>query len=76
MHKKLAAWLADATAAQRARVAKAAGTSVNYLYQIGGGHRVTGAGLARSIELATGGDVLRTDLCPACSKCEYAKGRK
>jgi DNA-binding transcriptional regulator YdaS (Cro superfamily) len=37
---------------------------------------VTGAGLARSIELATGGDVLRTDLCPACSKCEYAKGRK
>ena len=82
MVKSLVTWLTVATPAQRARLAKLAGTSVNYLYQLASGHRSARANLARDLELAskrvTATDpslpiLLRTDLCDACSRCEFAK---
>ena len=86
MVKSLATWLTRATPAQRARHAKLAGTSTNYLYQLASGHRSARADLARDLELASmkvsrevehALPILwRTDLCAACGACEHAKAAK
>lgn len=80
-------WLAVATPAQRKRLANLAKTTEGTLRQIAGGYRTRGklqAGpeLARKLEIAStkllseskGLPVLwRSDLCPACGACEFAK---
>lgn len=79
-------WMNKATAPQKRALATLAGTSVATLRQIAGGYRTKGKPhaspeLARRIEIGTVKlapvhklpVVLRTDLCPACSVCEFAK---
>lgn len=51
---KLAEWMKVATKEERERVAEEAGTSVDYLYQLAGGHRENpklrlAAGIVRAI---------------------------
>lgn len=49
---------------ERNRVAREAGTTVAYLYQIAGGHRTPGPKMALAIERATSGQVTRSELRP------------
>ena len=74
--------MAAATAAQQAALAAAANTSRTYLYALASGARTASADLASDIERASRKVrrannalpvVLRTDLCPACARCEFAK---
>lgn len=79
-------WIDAATPAQLAKLAKLAGTTVGNLRQIAGGYRTKGKlqvspELARKLEIASrpmnrhGLPVLyRAQLCPACGRCEFAKG--
>ncbi len=48
----------------REAFARDAGTSVGYLYLLGGGHRKAGHALAKEIEKASAGVVTRYDLRP------------
>jgi hypothetical protein len=74
-------WWTRATKTDKTRLARLAKTSVGQLGQLAGGHRVSGPALARRIELGTVAIalhrelplVLRSDLCPACHACEYAR---
>lgn len=82
-------WLAVATPTQRKRLANLAKTTEGTLRQIAGGYRTRGklqvsADLAAALEKASkqvsrqrSDHVLpqlwRTDLCPACGRCEFAK---
>jgi DNA-binding transcriptional regulator YdaS (Cro superfamily) len=66
-------WLAQADPVQRLAVAKAAGTSIGYLYQLAGGHRRSSADKAIAIEHATMGLVPRESISHACRSCEFAK---
>lgn len=61
---KLDAYLRSISPSARKRFAIKAGTTVGYLYQIAGGHRVVGAKLALDIEQACGGQVSRNKLRP------------
>lgn len=75
-------WIDAATPQQLAKLAKLAGTTVGTLRQIAGGYRTKGKlqvspELARRLELASkrcGPALRRVDLCPACGRCEFAKG--
>jgi len=81
-------WMDAATPKQREQLAKLAGTTLGTLRQIAGGYRTggklqVGPELARSLEIASRkvnrstpeamAILLRTDLCPACGRCEFAK---
>lgn len=57
-------WLSGADKPERERVAREAGTSVAYFFQLAGGHRNASIELAKRIERATGGLVSRRDLRP------------
>ena len=60
-------WLSNATADEKRRVAKLAGTSVIYLYHIAAGRRKPGAELAQKIAHASG--LNQRELCNACRNC-------
>lgn len=60
----LRTWTKKTPIAERRRVAKAAGTSVDYLMQLAGNHRRPSWELAVRIEEATDGDVTRDTLRP------------
>jgi hypothetical protein len=75
-------WLQAANVQERARLAKAADTSVNYLYQMAGGHRKINAPIAILLERGAVPikyknkhlpDLYREDLTEACGDCEFAK---
>lgn len=82
-------WLAAARPVERNQLAKFSGTTVGTLRQIAGGYRTRGKlqvspELARKLEIASirirkNSKILplpvlwRTDLCPACHACEFAK---
>ena len=71
-------WWGKATPAQKRTLAKLAKTTVGTLHQLAGGYRTRGVvraspELARRIEIASGGELRRVDLCPACRQCEFAK---
>lgn len=78
---KLKTWMAEATTEQQQELAQAAGTSRQYLYQAGSGHRTPSAALGGAIEAATRRMAKRTglpvvtrgDLVPACAGCSYFK---
>lgn len=82
---KMKDWLAKATKEEAEKLAKLANTSLGVLRQIAGGYRTSGVAsttpeTARAIEQAAKKlpvDVVleRGDLCVACGKCEYYKGR-
>lgn len=55
-------FLQSINADERKKVAKSAGTSVNYLYQIAGGHRDPSKKLAIKLSHATGGAVSVAEL--------------
>lgn len=76
------AWMSNATTGEQIKLAKAAKTSRGHLYHLSSGARTAGADLAKRLEIAS--TVLRnankklpllkrTELCPACGSCEYAK---
>jgi hypothetical protein len=86
--KNLKAWLRAASTEEREQLAKASGASVSYLYQLAKNdedpaERNASAKMATAIEqaaapitLAAGGrlpTLLRTDLCEACMRCEFAQ---
>lgn len=83
MHNKaMKAWMSAATSQEQETLAKAINSSRGYLYQLSSGERTASAEKARAIELAATTIrrknkslpvLLRTDLCPACRECEYAK---
>jgi hypothetical protein len=78
-------WLANAKKAEVEKLVKAAKTSLGNLRQIAGGYRTEGVArttpeVARLIDIATHKlareglpPILREELCPACSQCEYQK---
>lgn len=84
---KLKTWLATATVPERNKLVRLAGTTLGALRQAAGGYRNKGKvsttpDFARRIEQAAVKvhreglpEIKRADLCIACSKCEYAKGR-
>ncbi len=57
-------WLKSATDAERIEVAKKAGTSVGYLYQIAGGHRKASLALCKKLQGATSGALTLADIRP------------
>lgn len=77
-------WMRLASVEEQEMLAQLAGTSREYLYQIGSGHRACSADLASRIERAASKinsrsarsavlpAVLRTSLAKACGACEYA----
>src|SRR5690348_12369784 len=75
-------WMAAANKTEQQQLADLAGTSRAHLYHLSAGRRTCGPDLARALELASTQlaeasrgrlPVLkRTDLCPACGRCEYA----
>jgi len=85
MPNKIRQWLDKATVPERNKLVRLAGTTLGALRQKAGGYRNGGKlsttpELAKSIELAAakihrdGLPVLkRTDMCVACSRCEFAK---
>lgn len=77
-------WMAAATVREQMYLAKTAGTSRSYLYQIASGHRKNiEAGLAGRIEQAALPlrkasknrlpRLTRADISPVCRACPYAK---
>lgn len=82
INKQMKAWMSAATTAEQEELAAAANTSRGMLYQLSSGERTAGPALARRIELASKGLrrenpklplIRRTELCPACGECEFAK---
>lgn len=87
MSTNLTLWLAEATPEERQQLAELAGTGVNYLSQLSGGHRSASPELARELERAAAAVrkqrspkarallpvLLRTDLNAACRGCEFAE---
>lgn len=79
----LKAWMSSATVDEQSTLAKRAGTSRGYLYQLAGGHRQASADLGAVIERETRvmhraskgrlPIVYRTDIVPACRACEFAQ---
>lgn len=77
------AWMSSATVDEQSALAKRAGTSRGYLYQLAGGHRQASADLGAAIERETRvmhraskgrlPIVYRTDIVPACRACEFAQ---
>lgn len=75
-------WIAAANKTEQEQLADLAGTSRPHLYHLSAGRRTCGPELARELETASKQLALltrgrlpvlkRTDLCPACGRCEYA----
>lgn len=73
-------WLHAATGEEREEMARAASTSVAYLYQLAGGHRRASANMAIAIETATQASVpgtvprgrLRPDYWPESGEASAA----
>src|SRR3954470_10389629 len=74
--------MAAASVEEQKQLAALAKTSRAHLYHLSAGRRVCGPDLALALEnasreLRTTNDQLpvlqRTELCPACGRCEYAK---
>lgn len=81
-YQSLRKWMTAASPAEQNELAKRAGTTRNYLYQLSGGHRTASAELAGTIEIASIALRLknaalplidRMSLCAACAACPYAK---
>lgn len=80
--KAMKKWMAAATTDEQLTLAKNAGTSREYLYQIASGHRVPAPDLAGRIEIAAQPmrrvskyrlpRLTRADLSSVCSRCPYA----
>jgi len=71
-------WWNAASPEQKKRLARRASTTVSSLHQLAGSYRTKGKlhaspELARRIEIASRGALKRTELCPACGRCELAK---
>lgn len=76
------AWMAAATVDEQVALANRTGTSRGMLYQWASGNRQASAEMAGRIESATAEmhklskgrlpKIYRTDLCVACSGCQYA----
>jgi len=82
-------WWSAATPAQKRRLARLAKTTVGSLHQLAGSYRTKGVlhaspELARRIEIGAYKmarmpgqpampQLLRTELCPACGRCEFAQ---
>jgi hypothetical protein len=62
-------WLSVASADDKRKLAKAAKTSVIYLYHIAAGRRALSADLAQRLAHASGGALDQRELCVACGKC-------
>lgn len=81
--KALRAWMGLATTAEQEMLAKAAGISREYLYQLSTSKRKASAGMAGRIETAAKDlrrkskgrlpALTRADLAGACAACPYAK---
>lgn len=64
MSSQLREWLRGASDAERERVAKAAATSVAYLWQLAGGHRKPSIELASRLQVASSGTLTLAGLRP------------
>jgi hypothetical protein len=82
MNEAIHHWMTLATAGEQAELASIADTSRGHLYQLSTGERRAGPELAGRI--ATASRALRSrnkklpllrrsELCPACGECEFAK---
>lgn len=77
-------WMAAATTAEQEQLAREAGTSRKYLYQLAAGARNASADMAARLEQASIGlsrtskgrlpKLSRTNLCAACAQCPFAGG--
>lgn len=75
-------WMLAATADEQAKLAKAAKTSRNYLYQLASNQRTASSDLAARIEIAAKPlrvssknrlpEITRADISPVCGACPYA----
>jgi hypothetical protein len=63
-------WLSKASSVEKRTAAKAAGTSIVYLYHVAAGRRSLSADLAQRLAHSTGID--QRELCAACAKCNLA----
>ena len=82
MPNKLDRWMAIANQQEQTTLAESAKTTKGYLIQLRHGNRTASAEMAKRLEVAaeklrtknpTLPTLLRTDLCPTCRACEYAK---
>lgn len=76
------AWMEAASTDEQNALADAAGTSRGHLYHLATGRRICSADLGKRLEIAADAmraynpdlpRLKRTDLCPACAACEYAR---
>lgn len=74
MSIQLREWLRDASDAERERVAKAASTSVAYLWQLAGGHRKPSIELASRLQTASCGALTIAGLRPDIQALITASG--
>ncbi len=81
MSKALKNWIQNTSAEHQEKVAKIAGTTRNYLFQVAGGHRNLSVEMAANLERATqklfttGAMVkvlTRLELSTICAKCPLA----
>jgi DNA-binding transcriptional regulator YdaS (Cro superfamily) len=74
MSLRLKKYMQKATAAQRQRLARLAGTTESYLYQLAGGHRKASAGCAGRLEDAAKkikiGALPRQSISTDCAECK------
>lgn len=72
MNDHLREWLAKTSPERRDEVAKKAGTSAGYLWQLAGGHRKPTPEIAERLQEASDGEItiagLRPDLVPLAKK--------
>lgn len=82
MNKALKNWMTLATSGEQAELASLAGTSRAQLYQLTSEERTASADLASHIANASKALkkinkklplLRRSELCPACAECEFAK---
>ena len=80
MNEHLREWLANASPERRDEVARNAGTSPGYLWQLAGGHRKPTPEIAERLQEASGGEItiagLRPDLVPLAEKILQAAPAK
>ncbi|WP_314408877.1 hypothetical protein [Pseudomonas kuykendallii] len=72
MNEHLREWLANASPERRDEVARKAGTSAGYLWQLAGGHRKPTPEIAERLQESSGGEItiagLRPDLVSLAKK--------
>lgn len=64
MSLQIKAWLRESSAEERVRVAAAAVTTVDYLYQLAGEHRKASIELAKRLERASNGALTLAGIRP------------